>query len=186
MPQRVGTALDVGCGTGDFARRLTRRARRVTGIDADPAVVPTAGERLDGVDLRCGDLLTADLPGGYDVVTALAVLHHVPLGAGLTRLRDLLAPGGTLVVLGLHRERGLLDRSLSLTAVPANLLVGAVKTRRRGSTARPVAMTAPTAPATATLAQVREVAQRVVPGARIRRHLFWRYSLVWTADAVGA
>jgi 2-polyprenyl-3-methyl-5-hydroxy-6-metoxy-1,4-benzoquinol methylase len=179
LPRRCGSALDVGCGTGEFARRLTRRADHVTGIDRD-ATVCGGAEPSDGVEFRRGDLLTADLPGGYDVVTALAVLHHVPLEAGLTRLRDLLAPGGTLVVLGLHREQGPLDRALSLAAVPANLLVGALLTRRRGSVARPVAMTAPTAPATATLAQVRAVAQRVVPGARIRRHLFWRHSLVWT------
>jgi hypothetical protein len=32
-----------------------------------------------------------------------------------------------------------------------------------------------------TLAQVREVCDRVLPGARVRRHLLWRYSIVWRA-----
>lgn len=157
----------------------------MTGIDVDPAVVRTATELSDGIEFRCGDLMTAELPGQHDVVTALAVLHHVPLEAGLVRLRDLVAPGGTLVVLGVPSGRGFTDRCVDVVAIPANLAMGALHTRRRGSAGRPVAMTAPTAPATASLAQVREVARHVVPGARVRRHLFWRYSLVWSAPAGG-
>ncbi|WP_345711303.1 class I SAM-dependent methyltransferase [Kineococcus glutinatus] len=184
LPRRIGTALDVGCGTGDLVRRLSRRADHVTGLDADAATIDTA-RRLSagetGVDFRCDDLMTADLPGGYDVVTALAVLHHVPFEPALVRLRDLLAPGGTLLVLGLYREEVLADHVLSAAAVPANVVVGTVKTLRRGSAERPTAMSAPTAPATTTLREIRDVARRRTPGAAVRRHLFWRCSLRYTA-----
>nr|WP_205709684.1 class I SAM-dependent methyltransferase [Kineococcus siccus] len=189
LPAHAGHALDVGCGAGELARRLAARADHVTALDADPATVATARRLSAGVanlDLRCADLLTADLPGGYDVITAVAVLHHVPLETALVRLRDLLAPGGTLVVVGLYREEVLSDRLLSLAAVPANLVVGGVTTWRRGTAARPVAMTAPTSPATTTLREVREVARRVTPGAALRRHLFWRFSLVHTAPRTAA
>jgi hypothetical protein len=43
-------------------------------------------------------------------------------------------------------------------------------------------MSAPAAAATMTLSEIRHVAARDLPGARIRRHLFWRYSLIYTAD----
>ena len=184
LPRRIGTALDVGCGTGDLVRRLSSRADHVTGLDADPACIDTARRLLTrhpDVDLRCGDLMTADLPGGYDVVTALAVLHHVPFEPALERLTALLAPGGTLLVLGVYREETVTDHLLGAVAVPANLVVGGVRTWRRGSTGRPLAMTAPTAPATTTLREVRDVARRVTPGAVVRRHLFWRFSLLHTA-----
>ncbi|ABS04224.1 class I SAM-dependent methyltransferase [Kineococcus radiotolerans] len=189
LPDRIGTALDVGCGTGDLARRLALRAGHVTGLDVDPAGIDTArrlSARERDVDFRCGDLLTADLPGGYDVVTALTVLHHVPFEPALRRLRQLLAPGGTLLVIGVYREETASDHLLSAVAVPANLVVGTVKTRRRGSAQRPVAMSAPTAPAGTTLREIRDVARRQVPGAVVRRHLFWRYSLrhVTPPDAV--
>ena len=36
-----------------------------------------------------------------DVVYAGAMLHHVDLHAGLARLRDLVSPGGRLLVVGL-------------------------------------------------------------------------------------
>jgi len=184
LSARTGAALDVGCGTGDLARRLSPRTGQVTGIDTDPAVIDTA-RRLSthetNVDFRCEDLLSADLPGGYDVITALAVLHHVPFEPALSRLRDLLAPGGTLLVLGVYREEVPSDHLLSAAAVSANLIVGTVKALRRGSAQRPVAMSAPTAPATMTLREIRDVARRRAPGAAVRRHLFWRYSLRYTA-----
>lgn len=42
LPERVGSALDVGCGSGDLARLLARRAERVHGIDADPEITARA------------------------------------------------------------------------------------------------------------------------------------------------
>ncbi|MEN1974687.1 hypothetical protein [Cellulomonas olei] len=48
-----------------------------------------------------------------------------------------------------------------------------------------VAMSAPTRPATMTLAEVRECVARVLPGARVRRRLFWRWTLVHRASAAG-
>ncbi|WP_432570109.1 class I SAM-dependent methyltransferase [Kineococcus sp. SYSU DK005] len=196
LPARIGTALDVGCGTGELARRLSARAGHVTGLDVDPASIETARRLTRGqdngqdrgrgeVDFYCEDLLSADLPGGYDVITALAVLHHLPLEPALSRLRDLLAPGGTLVVLGLYREQTPSDHLLSTAAIPANLLVGTVKTLQRGSSRPPIAMSAPTAPASTSLREIREVARRQVPGAVLRRHLFWRYSLRYTAALQG-
>jgi SAM-dependent methyltransferase len=185
LPRRLERALDVGSGTGDLVRLLRRRAHRVDGVDLDPEAVATS-RRLVGTDpavtLLHGDVMTLGLTGGYDAVTAVAVVHHLPLEPVLARLRDLLAPGGTLVVLGVYREETWTDRALSAVAVLANLVVGAVHGRRD----RPDSMTTPTAPATTTLAEVRAVAARVLPGARIRRHLFWRYSLVHRASAVTA
>lgn len=44
---------------------------------------------------------------------------------------------------------------------------------------RPAAMTAPTRPATTTFPDIVRDARLVLPGARLRRRLFWRYTLVW-------
>jgi 2-polyprenyl-3-methyl-5-hydroxy-6-metoxy-1,4-benzoquinol methylase len=187
LPPQIDRALDVGCGTGDLARRLGRRARHVDGVDLDQATIRTAQHLTDpasGIDFTCGDVLEVKLRPGFDAITALAVLHHMPFQPALQRLRDLLTPGGILIVLGVYREQTLTDRLLSTAAVPANLLVGAVKAPRRrtdGTVQRPASMTAPSEAATMTLAQIREVVDRQIPGAVIRRHLFWRYSLVYRA-----
>jgi hypothetical protein len=34
-----------------------------------------------------------------------------------------------------------------------------------------------------TLAQIRRVCEGVLPGARIRKHLLWRYSIIWRREA---
>jgi hypothetical protein len=42
-------------------------------------------------------------------------------------------------------------------------------------------MSAPVAAPATTLPEIRQTALRVLPGARVRRRLFWRYSLRYTA-----
>jgi hypothetical protein len=52
--------------------------------------------------------------------------------------------------------------------------------RNRGRRApRPVALSAPTRPADMTFPEIAREARAVLPGARLRRRLFWRYTLVW-------
>ena len=120
-----------------------------------------------------------DLPAepAYGVVTAVAVLHHLPLEPALARLRSLLRPGGRLLVVGCYRQATTADRATDLLAVPANLAIGLLS-RRRAAAAQ-IAMSAPTAPARETLGEIRAAA----PAAIVRRRLFWRYTLL--EDAPG-
>lgn len=180
LPSRVGSALDVGCGLGDLARSIN--ADQVTAIDASARMI----ERASATDTRIrwihGDVLTHDL-GRYDVVTAEASLHHLPLREGLTRLAELTGPGGTLIVIGLYLTATRTDRAMELVTLPANAVVGLAKAingtgGKPHDTEMPMVMTAPTLP------EIRAAAAEILPGAHIRRHLFWRYSLVWHAPEV--
>lgn len=165
--------LDVGCGEGLLTRRLAPFAGRVTGIDTDAEMVGRArGTAPANATYVRGDVLTADLPGPYDLVTCFAVLHHVGLRPGLERLRELTAPGGTLVVVGLARPDTPARLAWSALGVP----VAAAARRLRG-TWDPGA---PIADEDATLGEVRSVASGLLPGVRWRNHVYWRYSLVWT------
>lgn len=95
VPPGALTALDVGCGTGRFARRLAARGLRVDAIDACPEAVAAAGTApAPGVTFRTADVTGVDLPTAhYDLITCLASLHHMPFGT-VTALRAALAPGG--------------------------------------------------------------------------------------------
>lgn len=64
-------------------------------------------------------------------------------------------------------------------SIPLNLATGWLKNRGRTAVSRPVSMTAVTLPPEMTFAEIRREAVRVLPGARLRRRLFWRYTLVW-------
>ncbi|MFI1932748.1 class I SAM-dependent methyltransferase [Streptomyces sp. NPDC020330] len=188
LPGRFTSALDVGSGSGDLARLLASRAEAVHGIDADPAIVDRAREgTAPGVPVTfsVGDALK-DVPAGpYDVITCVATLHHLPLTDTLTHFRQHLAPGGTLIVIGLYRPQSLSDHLIDAVAIPSNIALAWIKNRGRRAP-RPVAMTAPTRPATTAFPDIVREARRVLPGVRLRRRLFWRYTLVWKrADLVG-
>ncbi|WP_406125138.1 class I SAM-dependent methyltransferase [Streptomyces sp. NBC_00989] len=190
LPRRFGRALDVGCGSGDLVRLLAVRSTGgVEGIDSDPHIIACARELTPPgvpagfavVDARAG------IPAGpYDVITCVAALHHLPFAETLTRFRDQLAPGGTLVVVGCAREEGAVDSLLGVVSVALNLVVGWVKNRGRRAVSRPVAMTAVTRPPEMTFMEIRREACRILPGARLRRRLFWRYTLVWRTTGAGS
>ncbi len=180
LPSRARSALDVGCGLGELARSI--RADEVTAIDASERMIERARAGSDRVTWIHGDVLTHDL-ARYEVVTAEASLHHLPLHAGLTRLAALTRPGGLLVVIGLYMTATRADRAMELVTLPANALVGLAKAANgTGSkphdTEMPIVNTAPT------LREIRAAAAEITPGARVRRHLFWRYSLVWHSPEV--
>ncbi|MEV0735188.1 class I SAM-dependent methyltransferase [Streptomyces sp. NPDC050549] len=190
LPRRFGRALDVGCGSGDLVRLLAGRATAAAdGIDSDPEIIARARElTLPGVPaiFAVADV-SAGLPAGpYDVITCVAALHHLPFAETLTRFRDQLAPGGTLVVVGCAREEGFVDRLLGLVSIPLNLIVGWLKNRGWLAASRPVSMTAVTRSPEQTFAEIRREAVGLLPGVRLRRRLFWRYTLVWRAAGTGS
>jgi SAM-dependent methyltransferase len=182
LPGRLSRTIDVGCGTGNFVRAVTRRAGVAEGIDTDLAAIDAARERSTGYSnatFDVLDLMNVSGDGQYDAVTAIAVVHHLPLGAALSRMRLLLAPGGTIVIVGCYRAQTCMDHLVGVVAIPVNMISGLLRSSRAHE-AR-IAMSAPTAPPESTLPEVRAIAAKVLPGARIRRRLFWRYSLVYKA-----
>ncbi|MFC8081564.1 class I SAM-dependent methyltransferase [Streptomyces sp. NPDC057340] len=182
LPRRFGSALDVGSGAGDLARLLSTRADAVHGVDSDPAITARARALTRGptaASFTVADALT-DLPAGpRDVITCVATIHHLPFADALDTFRRHLAPGGTLVVVGLYRPRTATDHLLGAAAVLPNAVIGWLKNRGRPAAAPPTSMTARTRPADMSFSDITAAAHTLLPGARVRRRLFWRYTLVW-------
>jgi SAM-dependent methyltransferase len=173
--------LDVGCGEGLLTRRLAPGATdEVVGVDVSADQVRRAEAAADSPHLRyvVGDALTADVGRPFDLVTCVATLHHLPLSAGLERLRALTAPGGTLVVVGLANPSSPGDLAMGALGLPVSRWAHG----RRGEWDAGVPLTDPTT----TLGEIRAAARELLPGSRMRRHVYWRYSLVWTAGAAPA
>ncbi len=166
-----GRALEVGCGEGILARLLAARCVAVLALDLDGNV--WRGEVPANVKFLVGDIVTAPLQvGSFDLVTAVAVLHHLPLRAGLERLRELVAPGGVLVVVGLYRAEGVVDAAWSGVGLVASLAMRLVKGRPGASAMR-------LAEPRETLGEIRQDAGKVMPECVVRRRLLFRYTLVW-------
>ncbi|AXB48354.1 class I SAM-dependent methyltransferase [Amycolatopsis albispora] len=180
VPAGCRAALDVGCGDGLLARKLSARAERVTGIDSSPEMIARARELTDddAVSFVEGDFLTTGLAAGYDFLCSVTAIHHMDFHAALTRMRDLLRPGGTLVVVGLAREASPADWAAWVAAAPIVRITKLVR-RAGGPPGLPVAEPP------LSYAQVRTAAARLLPGVRYRRHLLRRYSLVWRKPVSG-
>lgn len=97
-PLRV---LDVGCAAGYFLSVMKARGARVTGLEPSDAIRCHAAEELGAENVH-GALLAVDdtfEPGSFDLVTFWDVIEHIPdPRAALVRARELLAPGGKLLV----------------------------------------------------------------------------------------
>jgi deazaflavin-dependent oxidoreductase (nitroreductase family) len=182
MPDRCGTALDVGCGDGRLVRAIAGHAGLVTGIDTDHASIEQAralGKGCDNVRFIEGDFLTEPFDDSqFDLITAVATLHHMPLDRALTRAKQLLAPGGVLVIVGCARPSGLLDLAYDIAGSVANK----VATRRRGYWQHDAPINDPTTSYT----EVRRIAGSQLPGHTYRRRLYFRYTITWTRPADAA
>lgn len=181
IPPTAHTALDVGCGEGYEARALAARGLEVTAVDVDVATIARAAQQEDsGVNYLVGDALTAALPRpSFDVVVAVAVLHHMDLERGLQRLADLVTSGGILLVVGLAASQTTGDRLQDLTGAVVS------KVRRRGTGMWESA--APTVwPPPHTYRDVANVAAQLLPGSEYRRRSMYRYTLTWTKPDAGA
>ncbi|MEV0247202.1 class I SAM-dependent methyltransferase [Nocardia sp. NPDC050712] len=175
------SVLDIGCGTGNLIDRLRSRVARVTGLEPDPAAARAAAARFAGEDsvvIEQAGFEQLDPDRRWDAITLVASLHHLPLAQTLRAVDLRLAAGGRLVVIGCFRESGPVDLAVGTVAMAANLVVGKLK-NPRPAVDLPLGMTAPTAPPRETLPEIRRAAAEHLPGARVRRRLFWRYSLVY-------
>jgi 2-polyprenyl-6-hydroxyphenyl methylase / 3-demethylubiquinone-9 3-methyltransferase len=121
--------LDVGCGGGLLAEALARAGARVTGIDLAPGMIEVArlhaAESALAVDYRLvgAEEVAAAEPAGFDVVTCMEMLEHVPEPAAMTAtLARLLRPGGALFVSTLNRNL----RSFLLAIVGAEYLLNLI------------------------------------------------------------
>jgi SAM-dependent methyltransferase len=181
-PRPCARALDVGCGEGLLTAALRRRADHVTGIDVDAASVERArhDHGAPGVEFVVGDVLTHPFaPASFDLVVSCAALHHMDEVAALSRMRDLLRPGGALAVVGLARSRYPADLPRELAGVAVDRVWRSRRTRWESS--------APTVwPPERTYREVRDLARRLLPGALFRHRLMWRYSVTWTKPGASA
>ncbi|MBB5856137.1 class I SAM-dependent methyltransferase [Amycolatopsis umgeniensis] len=184
LPPGPGVALDVGCGSGRFARRLAATGMHVEAIDRSGPMVDlarAAGSPGPGtISYRQADVATEKLPeGAYDFISCLASLHHVPFDT-VTKLRDALVPGGVLAVLGLGRPSTPADYVRALVASPVNALARVVvyAGERLNGGIDPLP-SAPILEAFPPMNRIRRDAARLLPGSKLRNLLFYRYLLVY-------
>ncbi|MFF1594087.1 ThiF family adenylyltransferase [Streptomyces sp. NPDC058286] len=94
-------ALDVGCGTGDMSRLVASYGYQVDAVDIEPAMLEIARTATSDGSVAYRQASLTDLQQGdqYDLILCLNVLDWVEdLEDAVRRLRELLKPGGELII----------------------------------------------------------------------------------------
>jgi SAM-dependent methyltransferase len=103
LPDTAGRALDLGCGAGRHTALLAERYPDVLAVDPSGEMLDLAETRLDrpGVTYqqRDGIDLSPRVDGLFELVLSVHTLHHLgPAEQVLPLVKDLVAPGGTAVL----------------------------------------------------------------------------------------
>jgi 2-polyprenyl-6-hydroxyphenyl methylase/3-demethylubiquinone-9 3-methyltransferase len=101
--------VDIGCGGGLVAEPMARLGARVTGLDPALPNIEIAKRHAaeSGLEIDYRSALAEEIVAAgerFDVVLCLEVVEHVPdVGKFVAAIRQLLAPGGLMIVSTLNR-----------------------------------------------------------------------------------
>jgi ubiquinone/menaquinone biosynthesis C-methylase UbiE len=175
---------------GGLSRALAARASRVTAIDLSDEMIRIARQRSDhysNIEYVVGDVLQMDLAAdSYDCIVMIATLHHLPADVVLEQLIRSLAPRGVLIVHDLLASSGFFDKSLNLIRLPAAALLRWFRGGRllRTREVRRAWAEHGKRERYLTIEEVEALRDRCLPGASVKRHLLWRYTVVWSENAL--
>jgi len=99
--------LEIGTGSGHFARAAAQAGYRVTALDVSPTMLQYAENRAKSENLNditfshAGFLTFNGEPGTFDAAVSVAVLHHLPdlwKSVALRNIHRVLKPGGRFLL----------------------------------------------------------------------------------------
>jgi len=179
-----GTAIDAGCGTGDGARRLAKLYKKVVAYDISPQMIEKASElseKFDNIEYKNESFLDADIEeSSCGCLLCVSMLHHMDMEAFFRKAKHILKKGGRLLVVDLYKMETAGDALASifgsLLKRPMQFIRGAAKVtpievetwRKHGALEE-----------YRTINEVKKLAEGMLGDVKIKRRLFFRYTLVW-------
>jgi len=117
-PIAPASALDFGCGVGRLTLPLARRIPRVAGCDIAPQMLAEARRNAELLGITNARFVSSldELNERFDLICSLIVFQHIPVREGLatlTRLLELLAPGGVAALHFTIRRPGSIFKRLA-------------------------------------------------------------------------
>jgi len=187
VPQNCEIALEIGCGTGAFARLLAKCCKQVVALDLSSEMIRVARSRSSqflNLEFHQADAIQWDFPEShFDYICSIATLHHLQQRVLLAKMKDALKPRGVLVILDLVESNGLAERMLDVVGLGVS---GSLRLIHNGRLKPPAEVRKAWEQhgkhdSYSTISQMRALAEEILPGSNVRRHLLWRYSLVYQA-----
>lgn len=109
--------LDIGCGNGDFSKKLGESGAHITGLDGSKNMIEAAKKIYPQAEYVISDLMNEELPfekDSFDVVTSKMMLMNVSSVKTVSqRVHKVLKAGGLYAIDVVHPFRPLLKSKLS-------------------------------------------------------------------------
>ena len=185
IPEHAETCLDIGCGKGELSAMAAQKAQRVIAVDLAEQMIEKAKvlHSNPNIEYICGNVLDLDVAdNNLDAIVTSAAAHHLPYEWLLNFAKDKLKKGGRLIILDLVKANSLSDHLLWGFAFLPNIFMNLIKNGRLQKDdphAREVWERHGRRDRYMTIDEIRSLADKHIPGAQVKRKLFWRYMLVW-------
>jgi ubiquinone/menaquinone biosynthesis C-methylase UbiE len=185
IPEGAGLVLDIGCGMGALSQLAAQRADRVIAVDLADRMIARARVLHDAENIEyiCGNVLEMTFENAsVDAIVTTATAHHLPYDWLLEFSKSKLKSGGRLIILDIAKVSSLGDYLFWGAAVVPNIIMNLIRNGRLHKDdphSTEVWQKHGTHDTYMTMREIRQLASENLPGAVVRRKLFWRYMLVW-------
>lgn len=188
MPDNREKALEIGCGKGVFARLMAKDFKKVIAVDFSEGMIEKAkaiSKDLINIEYKLEDITKHDFKNNkYDCIVSIATMHHLPFREMLIKAKEGLKDNGVFMVLDLYESKTITDYLVSLFAAPVNIIFMLFKngSLRPSEEERKAWKEHSKNDVYMSFKDIKTICKKVMPEAKVRRHFFWRYSIVWRKE----
>jgi 2-polyprenyl-3-methyl-5-hydroxy-6-metoxy-1,4-benzoquinol methylase len=117
----------------------------------------------------------------FDIIISIAALHHMDEEKVLSLMKNKLTENGKILILDLFQNRTMIDYIQTVIATILNPLIMLIKTGKLRESKNEWDAWAEHSQygKYLTIIEIKNIAKRILEYAKIKRHLFWRYSLIY-------
>jgi 2-polyprenyl-3-methyl-5-hydroxy-6-metoxy-1,4-benzoquinol methylase len=184
VPPNCTCILDVGCGTGELTKKLAPYSNEIIGIDVSENMINEAlkrnnDERINYINVSVEKYLE-EIDKKFDVIISIAALHHMDEEKILETMKNKLTKNGRIIILDLVKG-GIIDYIAALIAVPLSIILRLKNNGRlRVSKEQRAAWEGHFHyDKYLTIREAKRIAREKLGRAKVKKHLFWRYSIVY-------
>ncbi|MHB9293575.1 class I SAM-dependent methyltransferase [Hollandina sp. SP2] len=185
IPKSCNAILDVGCGTGELTKKLVSYSKEIIGIDISENMIHEAKNRND--DKKITYLKTSvekyfeDTDKEFDVIISIAALHHMDEEKIIQKMKNKLTEHGKILILDLVKTKTISDWLLSILAALLNpwimlIMRGRIRVTKEERKAWEGHFRYDKY---LTIQEVKSIVKKILGRTKVKRHLFWRYSIVY-------
>ncbi|MBZ9685528.1 class I SAM-dependent methyltransferase [Clostridium estertheticum] len=101
MSDNKGSALDIGCGSGILAYKLSKYYDKVIGIDISEEMLHIASSKRQSLNIKYINMDANELKlyEKFDLITSRTTFHHInDIPLLITKIKDMVNPGGKIVI----------------------------------------------------------------------------------------